>query len=243
MAPRLAPPVELPRRFYKVVSTAPAEGGSAVLLDGRTVRTPGGRPLTVPTPALADRLAAEWEAQATHIDMTSMPAVRLASTAIDFIPGARDGVAAEIGQYGGSDGLCYFADGPEALVQAQTQRWGPMLDWAERAMDLRFERVTGIGHRDQPAETLERIVQLAQAEDDFVLAGLAHATALFGSAILALALGRGELDADAAFELSRLDEGFQQERWGVDEEAAERTANMRAEALMLGRWFEALRAS
>jgi len=243
MAGKLAPPVELPRRFYKTVGTAQIPGGTGVLLDGKPVRTPGGRPLVAPTSTLADMLAREWDGQATHIDMTAMPAVRLASTAIDFVPGARGGVAAEIAQYAGADGLCYFADGPEALVQAQTQRWGPVLDWAQRVLDLRFVRVTGIAHRGQPAETLARIVRLAEAEDNFVLAGLAHATALFGSAVLALALRRDELHADAAFALSRLDEAFQQERWGVDEEAAERTANMRAEALMLGRWFEALEAS
>ena len=241
MAGKLAPPVEPPRRFYDVVSTGQTADGMTVLLDGRPVKTPGGRALAAPGSALADMLAREWDAQATQIDMVAMRATRLAFTAIDFVPEARDGVAAEIARFGGSDALCYFADAPEALTERQVRRWGPVIQWAEAALDLHFVRASGIRHEEQPVATLLRIARLAEQENDFVLAGLAHATALFGSAILAFALQRGELDGDAALDLSRLDEAFQQEQWGVDDEAAERTANMRAEARMLDAWFTALR--
>jgi chaperone required for assembly of F1-ATPase len=243
MAGKLAPPVTLPRRFYKTVSTAQVAGGVGVFLDGKPIKTPAGSSLTVPTDKLAGMLAEEWDAQATHIDMTRMGAVRLAFTAIDFVPQARDAVAAEIARYAGSDALCYFAEGPDTLVERQTVRWGAMLEWAARDLHLEFVRASGIAHKDQPAATLLRVARLAEQEDDFGLAGLAHATALFGSAILAFALQQGELDGPAAHDLSRLDEAFQQERWGIDEEAAERTANMLAEARMLEAWFKALRAS
>jgi chaperone required for assembly of F1-ATPase len=116
-----------------------------------------------------------------------------------------------------------------------------MIDWAEQTLGVEFLRVTGIRHQEQPAATLLKLARVAEEEDDFGLVGLAHATALFGSAILAFALGRGQLDGAAALELSRLDEIFQQERWGVDEEAAERAADLLVEALMLERWFQALR--
>jgi chaperone required for assembly of F1-ATPase len=241
MAGKLAPPVELPRRFYEVVSTGQTIDGMTVLLDGRPVKTPGGRALATPVAALTDMLAREWDAQATHIDMVAMRATRLAFTAIDFVPDARDAVAAEIARFGGSDALCYFADAPEALTERQVRRWGPVIQWAEGALGLHFVRASGIRHEEQPVATLLRIARLAEEDDDFGLAGLAHATALFGSAILAFALQRGELDGDAALDLSRLDEAFQQEQWGVDEEAAERTANMLAEARMLDGWFRALR--
>ena len=241
MAGKLAPPVELPRRFYGAVSTGRTADGTTVLLDGRPVKTPGGKTLTTPTSLLADMLAREWDAQATHIDMVRMRATRLAFTAIDFVPQARDAVAAELARFGGSDALCYFADAPEALLERQVRRWGPVVDWAERDLGLHFVRASGIRHEAQPAATLLRLARLAEQENDFGLAGLAHATALFGSAILALALQRGELDGHAALDLSRLDEAFQQEQWGVDDQAAERTANMLAEAQMLDGWFKALR--
>ena len=241
MTGKLAPPVEPPRRFYKAVSTGEVADGIGVFLDGRAVRTPAGKALTLPNSELADMLAREWDAQATHIEMAKMPATRLAFTAIDFVGGARDAVAAEIGRYAGADAVCYFADGPEILIERQARRWGPVIDWAERALGVKFVRVTGIRHEEQAAVTLLRLARLAEEQDEFGLAGLGHATALFGSAILAFALQRGELDGQAALDLSRLDEMFQQERWGVDEEAAERAEGMQAEAVMLERWFGALR--
>jgi chaperone required for assembly of F1-ATPase len=241
MRGKLAPPTELPRRFYKTVSAGPAEGGHTVMLDGKGVRTPQGKALLVPTQALARMLAAEWDAQATHIDMTAMPATRLAFTVIDFVGAAREATAGQIARYAGADALCYFADGPQSLVQRQAEAWGPVLDWADQSLGLTFVRVVGIGHSDQPAQTLSRVARLALGLDDFALAALAHATALFESAVLALALERGRCDGRAAHDLARLDEAFQQERWGVDDEAALRTANMLAQALMLERWFAALK--
>ncbi len=242
MAGKLAPPVELPRRFYKqvTVGTAGDEPRLNVLLDGKPVRTPKGAPLTAPTLALAQMLAAEWDAQATHIDMSTMAAVRLAFTAIDFIPDARTAVAAEVARYAGSDALCYFAEAPKALLERQVQQWVPVLEWVQTELGLHFLRAEGITYRDQPVETLLRAAKLAEEEGDFGLAALAHATSLFGSAVLAFALRRDQFSGEEALQLSRLDEAYQQEQWGVDEEAAERTANMLAEARMLERWFRAL---
>lgn len=241
MAGKLAPPVEPPKRFYKIVSVGQHPDGHGIFLDGKPVKTPAGAALVLPNPKLADMLAREWDQQATHIEMARMPATRLAFTAIDFVGGARDATAAEIGRYAGADAICYFADAPDALIERQVERWGPVIAWAEKALGVEFVRVTGIRHRDQHAATLLKLARLAEADDDFGLAALAHATALFGSAILAFALRAGELDGPAALDLSRLDEIFQQERWGVDQEAAERAANMLTEAVMLERWFEALR--
>jgi chaperone required for assembly of F1-ATPase len=172
--------------------------------------------------------------------MTTMRATRLAFTAIDFIPDARAAVAAEVAKYAGSDALCYFADGPTALVERQIKQWGAVLDWAEHALDLHFARATGISFVQQPAQTLAKAGDLAAAEDDFTLAALAHATSLLGSAVLAFALLKDQFSGDEALDISRLDEAFQQEQWGVDDEAAERTANQRAEARMLERWLRAL---
>jgi chaperone required for assembly of F1-ATPase len=241
MAGKLAPPVEPPKRFYKTVSVEQTVDGPGVFLDGKAIKTPAGAALILPNEALADMLAREWDAQATHIEMAKMPATRLAFTAIDFVGGARDATAAEIGRYAGADAVCYFADGPDALVERQVSRWGPVIEWAEQTLGVEFVRVTGIRHQDQPAATLLKLARRAEEEDDFGLVALAHATALFGSAIVAFALHAGELDGPAALDLSRLDEVFQQERWGVDEEAAERAANLLVEAVMLERWFGALR--
>lgn len=235
-------PAEKPKRFYQAATAAPVEGGFGVMLDSRTLRTPAGARLALPAPALAALIAAEWDAQDSVIEHASMPATRLAFTAADRIGAARAATAAEVARHAGADLLCYFAEAPEALTRRQEARWTPLLDWAHGTLGLRFERAAGIVHRPQPRETLERAEALALALDDYALAGLALAAGTLGSVVLALALQRGRLGGDEAFALSRLDEAFQEEQWGIDAEAAERTARLRGEAAMLERWFRALEA-
>jgi chaperone required for assembly of F1-ATPase len=230
------------KRFYAAVDVAADPGGGvAVQLDGRMARTPAKAPLSLPAEALAGLIAEEWRVQGATIEFAAMPATRLAFTAIDRIGPARAAVAAEVARMGGADVVCYFAEAPVALFERQTRRWGPVLDWARDELGLAFTRITGMAHEAQPPQTLAAIEALALAEDDFSLAGLSMAAGLFQSAVLALALQRDQLDGAAAFELSRLDEAFQEEQWGVDGEAAARTAGLRAEAVMLERWFLALR--
>ncbi len=232
--------VQHPRRFYRAVTTGPAGEGHAVLLDGRTPKAPGGAPLVLPTPALAELLGAEWDAQDPHIVMTSMPGVRLAFTALEKINAAREAVADEIARYAGSDLLCYRAEGPRELIAQQAADWDPLLDWARTDLGVALEPTTGIIHRAQPADSLARVKALALTCDDFALTALAHAAGLLGSAVLALALQRGRLAGEAAHDLARLDEAFQERLWGVDAEAALRTEGRLAEAVLLERWFRAL---
>lgn len=235
-----AQPLEKPRRFYKTADAAPAPGGWAVRLDERIAKTPSGAPLALPTEALAGQIAAEWAQPSTVIDYAGMPLTRLAFTALDRTPGAREATAAEAARYAEADLLCYFADGPRALAERQSREWGPQLDWAERDLGVRLIRAAGVTHQKQPPESLARARTLAAELDDFTLTGLAFAAALYGSTVLAFAVQRGALAAEAAFELSRLDEAFQEEAWGVDAEAAARTERLRVEARAVGAWFEAL---
>jgi chaperone required for assembly of F1-ATPase len=230
------------RRFYKAADVAPVNGGFAVQLDGRTARSPTGHQLVLPTLALAQLVAEEWTAQAEYIDPASMPATRLAAGALVLDEASRATAVERVASFAGSDLLCYFADGPSSLVERQERRWGPVIAWADDALKVTFHRTQGVIHQPQPQPTLDRIAALAGAEDVFALIGLVAAAGLFGSAILAFALRRGQLTADAAFDLSRLDETFQEERWGVDAEAAARADSMAKEAVTLGRWFAALEA-
>jgi chaperone required for assembly of F1-ATPase len=234
-------PLQGVRRFYTAVTVEREAEGFAVLLDGRSLRTPEKARLSAPTAALAELIADEWRGQGDVVRMASMPATRLAYTTQDRVGDARGAVAAEVARAAGADLLCYFALAPQTLVERQTRRWGAVLDWAETELGLSLVRVVGVGHRIQPPETLARVEALAAALDDFSLAGLALATSLFSSALLAFALQRDLLDGAAAFELSRLDEMFQEEQWGVDADAQARTDAMRAEATMLEQWFLALR--
>ncbi|HEX3700823.1 MAG TPA: ATP12 family protein [Phenylobacterium sp.] len=233
-------PIDKPRRFYTTVEVAPEGGGFAVQLDHRPVRTPRGGHLVLPTRALAEQVAQEWAAQGEVLEIASMYATRLANTAIEAVPSAREGTADVVAGYAASDLVCYFAEEPTGLVERQRAAWEPLLARVEADAKLAFIRASGIVHQPQPEATLARVKEIALALDDFGLAGLAFGAALFGSAILSLALQRGWISGDQAFELSRLDEIWQEAQWGVDAEAAERTARLHEEALMLQRWFAGL---
>lgn len=230
-----------PRRFYKAVAVEAVEGGYAVRLDGRTPRSPGGRPLILPSQGLAQLTAAEWDTQVDVIVIAAMPATRLAYTALEKAATVREGLADEAARYAGTDVVCYFAEAPAELARRQEAEWGAILAWAADDLGVRLQPVRGQLHAPQSQEAIERVRALALDLDDFALTALVHATALLGSAVLALALQRGRLTGDEAFDLSRLDEAFQEQHWGVDAEAAERTERLREETRMLERWFCALR--
>ena len=234
------PAPDRPRRAYDRVSVAPMDEGFTVELDGRGVKTPAGAALFAPTLALGELLAAEWAAQDERVDARAMPANRLAWTVIDCTAAAADAVAAEVARYAGSDVLCYFTDGPETLLQAERAAWRPWLAWAAETLDVELREVTGVSPRPQPPEALTRVEALVRSLQPFAQAGVAYATPLYGSAILAFAVQRGRLTAPDALEISRVDEAFQAERWGIDAEAAGRLAQHRADAALLDRWFKAL---
>lgn len=229
------------RRFWKAVSVEPDGQGWAVRLDGKMPKSPAGHSLVLPTQAAAQLAAEEWARQGDVLIPATMPATRLAFTAIDRVREVREAVADEITAYAGSDAICYLAETPDTLVERQAREWTPWRDWAERELGCVLVPVAGIVHRSQADEALAAVKAHALKLDDYALTGLAMATPLLGSAVLAFAVQRGALSGAEAFDLSRLDEAFTEERWGVDAEAAERAEGLRAEAVMLERWFAALR--
>ncbi|MFL5295472.1 MAG: ATP12 family chaperone protein [Phenylobacterium sp.] len=234
-------PGDRPRRFYKIVDVAPVDGGFVVRLDGRELKGPKGERVVVPTRAIAELVAEEWAGQGDTLELAKMHATRLANTAIESVPKAREATAEAVANYAASDLVCYFAEEPPGLVERQTRLWSPLLDRAEVELGLAFARAAGIVHQVQPRETIARVRALAEQLDDFTLTGLAFGAALFGSAVLAIAVQRGWLTGPEAFDLSRLDEAWQEERWGVDAEAAERTERLRGESILLDRWFRGLK--
>ena len=111
----------LPKRFYKEVSVAAGEGGFAVHLDGKAVKTPGKALLVLPTERAARLVADEFAAQGETLDLGSMPAYRLVNTAIDGVASDPQAVLEDILRFSSSDLLCYRADAPETLVRGRTR--------------------------------------------------------------------------------------------------------------------------
>ena len=208
------------KRFWKTASAEPCEGGFGVRLDGRAVKTPAKAPFVLPTLTMAQAAAAEWDAQTGAIRPETMPVTRAANSAIDKLSAQFDEVVALIAAYGDSDLLCYRATGPEPLVARQAAAWDPLLDWAAASHGIRLQATAGVMHITQPEDSLRRIHDLTAAFSRFQLAAFHDLVAITGSWVLGFATAQGRLSADEAFALSRIDETWQAELWGVDEDAA-----------------------
>jgi chaperone required for assembly of F1-ATPase len=217
------------KRFYKQVDTRAADPGHAIVLDGKAVKTPGARPLVLPTLALAEAVAEEWRAQGEQVIPGAMPLTQLASTALDRVGPERAHIRQQLLSYAGTDLLCYRADSPSELVERQSARWQPLLDWAAVALDASLVSTQSLQAVEQPAQALAALGLALDRYDDWRLSAVQSATAAMGSLVLALALAEGRIDAAQAFDLSQLDENFQIERWGEDYEAAERRAELTAD--------------
>lgn len=210
------------KRFYKEVDTERTAEGFEVRLDGRTVRTPMRASLRVPTERLAVAVADEWIDQKETVDLSSMPMTGFANTALDRVAPRRDEVIQELAGYAETDLLCYRADEPTQLVERQECTWQPHLDWLADTHGARLVATSGIVHVAQDKSALTTIRGVIGARDDFALTGLHVLTTGTGSVVLGLAVADGALDAAGAAAAGHLDEIFQSELWGEDEEAAAR---------------------
>jgi chaperone required for assembly of F1-ATPase len=218
-----------PKRFYRAVSVDGAAPAFRLLLDGKPVRTPAKRELAVPSKALAEALAVEWEAQGEWIDPATMPLTRLVNSAIDGVIGREAEVCADIAKYAANDLLCYRAEGPAELVRRQVDAWDPVLAWAREALGARLVLGQGIVPIDQPRVTIAAIERALADLDAFSLIAHHVMTTLTGSALLALAQAHNRLTAEGAWAAAHVDENWQISQWGEDTEAKARRDSRWAE--------------
>jgi len=212
------------KRFWKETTVGESDKGFVVLLDGRNVRTPAKALLEMPTRQMADAAAAEWDAQTEGVDPNTMPVTRSANAAIDKLSVQHDEVAALIGEYGATDLLCYRADGPDVLIARQAAAWDPMLDWAAATYGARLTCTSGVMHVHQPETAIAPLREAVAAQGDFGLTALHDLVSLSGSLVLGLAATQDDFDAQSLWSMSRIDESWQTEQWGHDEEAEELAA-------------------
>jgi chaperone required for assembly of F1-ATPase len=227
-AQRLTRP-ELPKRFYELAKSESVEGGFALRLDRRGAKTPARNSLVVKDKRVAEALAAEWNAVGERIDPAAMPLTKLVNSAIDRVAGEMEAVHGDIVAYAGTDAVCYRADGPESLISAEDAAWNPLLAWAKEALGARFMLAGGVMHVRQDGAALAAIAEAVKPLDSLQLAALHVVTTLTGSALIALALARGRLTPDAAWDAAHVSEDWQMSQWGRDEMALQRRAARRAE--------------
>ncbi len=236
------------KRFYAQASWAAVPPGAAgrggagfrVLLDGKAVKTPAKAEMALPSQALAEAIAAEWQAQGEAVESRSLVLTGLAWTAIDRVGPGRERAVDELAGYGAHDLVCYHAETPADLVARQRAQWQPLLDWAARALDATLAVTTGVVSIEQPPEALAALRRAVAAHDDFELTALGAAATAAGSLVIALALAAGKIDAATACNAAQLDESYQIERWGEDPEAARRRAAIEADLEAAGQFLALL---
>lgn len=216
------------KRFYKSVTFEPVEGGFALMLDGRPVKTPARASLVLPNADMAQAVADEWAGQGEDIVIASMPMTGFANAAIDRIAPDAERFVSDIAAYGEADTLCYRADPGDPLAARQEQEWEPILRWAENRYDIILIRVAGIVHQSQSMHSLSRLTTAVRACDPFVLAGLSTITSIGGSLISALAMLEKAYTPDVIWRAVCLEELWQEDLWGADAEAEATRALRRA---------------
>jgi chaperone required for assembly of F1-ATPase len=207
------------KRFWKQASAVESGGGWTIELDGKPLRTPARQPLVVPTKALAEAIAGEWDVAGETIDPRGVPLTGLANAAIDRVMPAAEAFAAGLAKYGESDLACYRADSPRELVARQEKSWDELLGWARRRFDVDFCTTAGIVHVAQPDSTIQRLSHAVSALDPFRLAGLSPLVTIGGSLVAALAVLEEQLSPEQAWHAVTIDEQWQAEQWGADDEA------------------------
>jgi chaperone required for assembly of F1-ATPase len=225
------------KRFWKEAAVVQADDGWEIALDGRPVRTPLREALQVPARALADAIAGEWGAVEETIDPRAMPMTGLANAAIDRVAPDRAAFAAALAKYAEADLACYRADSPKALVDRQAEQWDALLGWARRRFDVDFAVTTGITHVEQPPATVERLAHEVATLDDFRLAGLSPMVTAGGSLVAALAVAEGAWAPDKAWAAVSVDDEWQKERWGSDDEAEKALEGRKADFLAGARFM------
>ena len=229
------------KRFWTTAEVIRDAAGHSILLDGKPMRIPGGTPLLLQSQALAEAIAAEWQAaggqKGGDFTMEHVPLTRLAGTAQDRIAPDPAPTAQALARYAETDLLCYRATHPEALVIRQVRQWQPWLDWLGRTHGARLEPTEGIIHHPQPPAALATVQHLMAEQTPEALAALGIAIPSLGSAVLGLALAEAALDARHAHELATLDEMFEVEAWGEDDEARRHRERAAADVALAERFL------
>lgn len=226
------------KRFWKEAKATECDGGFTVLLDGRSVRTPAKASLVLPTMAMAEAIAEEWAAQEKSIQPLTMPVTRSANAAIDKVQHQFAEVADMVADYGDADLLCYRANSPVELAERQARAWDPLLDWGGAALGARLEPREGVLHTAQDAEALAVLRKRVHEMSAFELAAFHDLVGLSGSLIIGFAAIAEVQEPDALWQISRIDEAWQIEQWGEDDEATEIASKKLSEFLHAFRFFK-----
>jgi chaperone required for assembly of F1-ATPase len=228
------------KRFWKLAEAVPVGDAWAILIDGRPVKTPGKSDLVVPTRALGEAIADEWNAVEGDIDPRTMPLTGIANAAIEHLARDPAAFAAGLARYAESDLACYRADSPTGLAERQRYEWDRLLAWARRRFDVDFAVTTGLTHVEQPPATVDRLRHAVSVLDPFHLAGLSPLVTIGGSLVAALGVLENASTPEEAWQAVTVDDRWQLEQWGSDTEAEAALENRRCDFMTAARFLRLL---
>lgn len=230
------------KKFYKEVTVREEQGGYAVCLDDRPVKTPAKNALALPNASLAEAVADEWRIDTDEIDPSLMTMTRLANSAVDRVSVHREAVIDEIAGFAETDLVCYRISEPPELKDLQDRRWTPLLEWLKEVRGIELKATESVLPITQEQTDLTALRDAVASYDDYVLSALHMVTSACGSVVLGMATADGKIDGETAWELSLLEETFQINEWGEDPEATKRRENLRADITSAAGFLDLLRS-
>ena len=207
------------KRTWEIVAVQRSEVGFLVTLDDQPIITPAKNTLLLPSSSLANRVANEWKEQNNEIIPAEMPFTRLSNSAIDKVSSQFKEVADILSEFGETDLFYYRASSPAELVEKQKIAWDPFLDWVNTSMNVRINVSSGVMFIDQDDDEMVKLKAPIYNMTPFQLAGFHEIVTISGSLIGAYAFVEKAFTADQVWSASRIDEEWQIEQWGSDEEA------------------------
>lgn len=218
------------KRFYKEVDVVSEGGVWRILLDNRPVKTTAKQQLIIPTEALANVIAQEWEAQEEHVLPEAMPMTQFMMTAIDTVGDLRAAMEPEVTRYFETELIAYPSDGSEAeLMKMEETYWHPLRQWLKATYDIELKLASGIIHVEQDQDGVQKMIQMTSEMDAITFTAFQFLVSLTGSFVIPLAFISGQIDSKTAYHAAMLEQLFQLKQWGDDEEAQERLDRIMSE--------------
>jgi chaperone required for assembly of F1-ATPase len=211
------------KKFWKTVEVSELTTDSyQILLDKKILKTPMQNDLTFPNYRISYETSLEWDINSNELDTDKMVFFGIFSTAIDRIVNERVLYINEIMKFVDTDMICYKAEKPNELVELQNKHWNPILLIIKRYIGLEIEFFRGVMPRNQNKQIHNKIKKLINKFSNLELSILYRLTNITGSIFISLCIIKGDIIKKHICQLCFLDELWQAENWGVEEEAAKK---------------------
>lgn len=127
--------------------------------------------------------------------------------------------------------MLFFWSTEKGLMERQFAEWQPLLDWAENEFETKYEKTESLDVPQSNHATGWRLKSFLDELSDKELAAFFVAAQNMRSVLLAAALIKKHITADQAFKAAFLEELYQAENWGSDDETEKRRGQLKQELM------------